>query len=130
MSAGRPARRRLLPGTGRLLQIIACGHVAVGSALYRKELREIGRDGILGAVPYRGPKATAFWFLFPSPLLWMLGRLLGRAEAAGDAEMLRSVSRLGVLCAPVAIACVPLSGFWGWLAVSLRGLREARRMAA
>ncbi len=122
--------RRRLPGTGHLLQLIAGAHAAVGSALYRKELREIGRKGVLGAVPYRGPRATAFWFLFPSPLLWMLGRLVGRAEAAGDAEVLRSVSRFGVLCAPIAIACLPLSGFWGWLAVSLRGLREARRMGA
>jgi hypothetical protein len=130
VSSERRARWRRLPGTGRLLQLIACGHVGVGSALYRRELREIGQEGILGAVPYRGPRATAFWFLVPSPLLWMLGRLLGRAEAAGDAEMLRSVSLLGVLCAPIAIACVPLSGFWGWLAVSLRGLREARRMGA
>lgn len=126
MSSGRPE----LPGTGRLLQLIACGHAGVGSAIYRKELREIGREGIVGAVPYRGPRATAFWFLVPSPLLWMLGRLLDRAEAAGDAEVMRSVSRFGVICAPIAIACVPLSGFWAWLAVSLRGLREARRMGA
>lgn len=118
------------PGTGRLLQAIGFGHLAVGAALYREELGEIGRAGVLGAVPYRGPRATAFWFLAPAPLLWMLGRLTSRAEAAGDARALRSVSRFGVLCAPIAIACVPFSGFWGWLAVSLRGLREARRMEA
>lgn len=118
------------PSNGRLLQLLALAHTVVGAAFYRDELREIGRGGVAGAVPFRGPKATAFWFLVPSPLLWILARLLHRAEQAGDAEALRDASRVGLASAIVAIICLPVSGFWGWLAISLRGLRDARRMGS
>jgi hypothetical protein len=81
-------------------------------------------------VPYRGAKATAFWFFVPAPLLWILGRLLSRAEEAGDEEALRSASRLGLVSGLVAGLCMPISGFWAWVAISLRGLRDARRMGS
>jgi hypothetical protein len=119
-----------LPSNGRLLQLVAVAHAAVGAAFYREELQAIGRDGVAGAVPYRGPKATAFWFLVPSPLLWILGRLLSKAEDAGDAKALRSASRLGLASALLAVLCLPVSGFWAWVIISLRGLRDARRMAS
>ncbi len=125
MSSDPPSR---LPHNGRLLQLVALTHTLVGAAFYRDELRAIGRDGIAGAVPNRGPKATAFWFLVPSPLLWILGHLLNKAEAAGDAETLRSASRLGLASALVAVLCLPVSGFWAWVAISLRGLHDARQM--
>lgn len=117
-----------LPGTGRLFQLLAVGHALVGAIVYRKEWRQIQRDGLLGAVPYRGSKATAFWFLTPAPVLWMLAGLVRRAERTGDAEALRATSRTSALSALVATAMVPVSGFWVWLAISLRGLRDARRM--
>lgn len=107
---------------------MALAHTAVGAVLFRDELQAIGRDGVAGAVPYRGPQATAFWFLVPSPLLWILGRLLSAAEQAGDQEALRSASRLGLASALLAALCLPISGFWAWVAISLRGLRDARRM--
>jgi hypothetical protein len=66
----------------------------------------------------------------PSPLLWILGRLLNGAEQAGDHEALRNASRLGLASAVLAALCLPVSGFWGWVAISLRGLRDARRMQA
>lgn len=122
-------RQSRLPANGRLLQLVAVGHAAVGAALYRDELREIGRDRVVGAVPYRGPKATAFWFLMSSPLLWILARLQQRAEEAGDAEALRSASRTSLATALLAALCIPASGFWAWVAISLRGLRDARRMS-
>jgi len=113
---------------GRLLQRLAVLHTLVGAAFFRRELGDIGREGVVGAVPYRGAEATAFWFLVPSPLLWILGRLLERAERTGDAAALRSASRGGLISALLAILCLPVSGFWVWLAISLRGLRDARRM--
>jgi uncharacterized protein DUF6463 len=123
-------RRALsLPGTGRLLQLVAIGHALVGAAVYRDEWRQIGRDGVFGAVPYRGPKATAFWFLAPAPVLWMVAGLTRGAEQAGDAEALRKTSRTSALSALAAAALVPFSGFWVWLAISVRGLREARRIS-
>lgn len=124
------ARRPGLPGNGRLLQLVALGHALVGSAVYREELRTIAGDGIAGAIPYRGPKATAFWFLSPSPLLWVLGGLMRRAEEAGDGQALREASRVSLASAIVAVVCLPASGFWAWLAISLRGLRDARRIGS
>jgi uncharacterized protein DUF6463 len=124
------ARRPRLPGNGRLLQLVALAHAAVGSAFYREELRTIAGDGIAGAIPYRGPKATAFWFFLPSPLLWVLGGLMKRAEEAGDGQALREASRVSLASAIVAVICLPVSGFWAWLAISLRGLRDARRIGS
>ena len=125
-----PAHRPRLPGNGRLLQVVAIAHAIVGAVFYRGELGSIGRDGVAGAVPYRGPKATAFWFLVPSPLLWIMARLLNRAEEQGDAEAVRDASRLGLASSLLAVVCMPVSGFWAWLAISLRGLRDARRMGS
>jgi hypothetical protein len=116
------------PGNGFLLRLMAVGHAAVGAVVYRGELRTILRDGVLAAVPYRGPKATAFWFLVPSVPIWQAGSLMSRAEDAGDAKALRDASRIGLAGAAVAIVCMPFSGFWGWLAISARGLWQARRM--
>jgi hypothetical protein len=124
------ARCSRLPGNGRLLQLVALGHAVVGSAVYRDELRTIAGDGIVGAIPYRGPKATAFWFFLPSPLLWVLGGLMRRAEEAGDGQALREASRVSLASAIVAVICLPVSGFWAWLAISLRGLRDARRIGS
>jgi hypothetical protein len=124
------ARRPRLPGNGRLLQVVALGHTAVGSVFYREELRTIVGDGIAGAISYRGPKATAFWFFLPSPLLWVLGGLMRRAEEAGDGQALREASRVSLASAIVAVICLPISGFWAWLAISLRGLRDARRIGS
>jgi hypothetical protein len=121
------AARRELPGTGRLLRWLAFAHAAVGTAFYREELRAIGREGIIAAVPNRGPKATAFWFLVPSPLLWMAAHLVSTAEDSGDADALRTVHRVGLASSVVCILCMPISGFWGWLILSVRGLRQIRK---
>lgn len=113
-------------GEGTLLRLLAVGHAMVGVAIYHRELRSMGRDGILGGVPYRGPKATAFWFLVPSPLIWTIGRLVGRAEAAGDWNAARAAHRLSLVSAAIASVCLPISGFWAWLAISVRGLCRAQ----
>jgi hypothetical protein len=115
-----------LPGDGALLRLLAIGHALVGIALYRRELRSIRRDGVFAGVPYRGPKATAFWFLMPSPLIWVIGRLVGEAEEAGSWKALRTAHRISLVSAGVATVCMPVSGFWGWLAISARGLQRAR----
>jgi hypothetical protein len=118
---------RRLPGNGRLLQLVGAGHALVGAVVYRGELKEIGRDRVLAAIPYRGPKATAFWFMVPSALIWIIGGLVNRAERADDAEALREAHRVSLASAILATICVPVSGFWAWIAISLRGLHDARR---
>src|SRR4051794_5743620 len=106
-------KQRRWPGDGRLLEAIGLVHAAVGAAYYRDDLRAIGRDGVLAAVPYRGAKATAFWFLVPSPLVWISGRLLTSAERAGDLEAQRTAHRVGAASALAAVILMPVSGFWG-----------------
>ena len=112
---------------GALLRTLAVAHALVGVALYRREITSIRRDGLVAAVPFRGPKATAFWFLLPSPLVWVIGRLVSDAGAAGDREALLRAHRVSLVSAAVAVLCMPVSGFWAWLAISARGLRRARR---
>ena len=115
------------PGEGVLLRLLSIGHALVGIAIYRRELRSIVRDGVLAGAAYRGPKAAAFWFLVPAPLTWIIGRLVSDAEEAEDWSALRRAHRLGLISAAIAIFCLPVSGFWGWLALSSRGLRRARK---
>lgn len=121
-------KRRALPSNGRLLQVIALGHALVGALAYPRELREIGRRRLLGTVSFRGERSTAFWFISASPLLWMIGGLVHRVEQAGNAKALRSTSRTSLACGIVAAICMPVSGFWAWIAISLRGLRDAARL--
>src|SRR5262245_31831663 len=110
-SPGAPVPSRV--DDGLLLRVLAVAHALVGLAFYREEIRSLGRDRVLAAVPYRGPRATAFWFLVPSPLVWVVGRLLSRAEKAGDWEAVRRAHRASLASAALAVACMPLSGFWG-----------------
>ena len=119
--------RDRVTGNGFLLQLLAFGHAAVGFAYYRAELRSIVSDRVVAAVPYRGPKSTAFWFLMPAAPLWMAGHMVSAAEEAHDAQVLRTVHLVGLGTALAGVTCMPISGFWAWLVISLRGLREARQ---
>jgi hypothetical protein len=86
--------------------------------------------GVIAAVPYRGPKAAVFWFLIASPLIWAIGQLITDTEASHDWAAARRAHRLGLASAAGATVLVPISGFWGWLAISARGVRRARAMSA
>lgn len=114
-------------GDGALLRLLALAHAIVGVGIYRAELRSIVRSRVFASIPYRGPKATVFWFLVPSPLVWIIGGLISHAEQAGDWNAVRAAHRISLGSAAVAIACMPLSGFWGWLAISARGLSYTSR---
>jgi hypothetical protein len=122
----RPDLRR---DDGALLRLLAVAHALVGVVFYRAELRSIRRDGVVAGVPYRGDKSVVFWFLIPSPLVWVIGRLISRAEASADWDAVRAAHRVSLVSAAIAIVCMPVSGFWGWLAISARGLHRARRAA-
>jgi Family of unknown function (DUF6463) len=123
-------RRRLSrAGNGGLLGALALAHAVVGALFYRRELARIGRGGLLGAGSFRGPDAPAFWFFVNSPLLLIIARLTRRAERSGDAAALREASSLSLAAALLGVICLPVSGFWGWLAISLRGLRDAHRLS-
>jgi len=118
-------RKHKTIGEGDLLRLLALTHALVGLGFYRAELRSIIRSRVFASVPYRGLRATAFWFLVPSPLIWIIGGLVGDAEHAGRWDAVQAAHRASVMSAAVAIVCMPISGFWGWLAISARGLRRS-----
>lgn len=110
--------------------MVGAVHVGVGVALYRTELAEIARAGVVNAVPDRGGRATAFWFLAPAPALWLGGRLLRSAEANDDHAAQRAA---GVALTATGLACaaaMPASGFWALTAVGVAALRRGRRVVA
>ncbi len=119
-------RRQKTIGDGDLLRLLALVHTIVGFGFYRVELRALRKSRIFASVPYRGPRATAFWFLVPSPLMWIIGSLVRDAEHAGREDAVRAAHRVGLMSAVLAIVCMPVSGFWGWLAISMRGLGRSR----
>jgi hypothetical protein len=118
-------RHRRLPDDGRLLQLVAVAHTLVGCRVYRSELREIAARRLVAAAGYRGDRATAFWFLVPGPLLWIVGDLLHRAEREADVAARRRANAIGLGAASVATMALPRSGFWAWIAISVRGLLRA-----
>ncbi len=123
-SGGVRARDR----TGMLIQLAAIGHAAVGARLYREELRAIVNEGCLGAVPYRGSRATAFWFLMSAPAWWLIGRLVSAAEDGQEETVLRVARSTSLATATVGVICVPVSGFWALLLISLRSISRAPRI--
>jgi hypothetical protein len=127
MGIAHDGRARGTWGSGRLLQLTAAGHAAVGIQLYRRELRSLARDGVLAAVPYRGPQATAFWFLMSAPTWWLTGRLLSACEEAHDESAQRAARRVALAIAAVGVTCTPVSGFWGLLLIALRSWHLEQR---
>jgi hypothetical protein len=101
---------------GRALQAVALGHGAIGAWLYRDVLAGVARDvrargprALVGAVGDRGDRATAFWFLVASPVLWSLGRSLTPGDRVTG----------GVVAATGVAGSVLMPG--GWPAVALIG---------
>ena len=99
-----------MTGPGRALQVVGIAHAAVGGWMYRDVLAAAARDvrtrgpaALVGAVPDRGDRATAFWFLVGAPALWTVGRTL----APGDRAAGNTLAALGV----VGSVLVPRGGF-------------------
>lgn len=112
---------------GSWLQVLGVAHAAVGVVLYHDALLEIARAKVVNAVPDRGDKATAFWFMAVAPTLWLGGRLLRSAESAGDLAGQRAAG--GVLTATglVGMGAMPASGFSAVVAIGLAALRQSYR---
>ena len=98
-------------GPGRpWLQVVGLGHGAIGLWTYRdvlagiaREVRQRGPAAIVGAVPDRGDRATAFWFLVAAPALWSIGRTLEPGDRAAGGVL----ATTGV----VGTVLMPTSGF-------------------
>jgi hypothetical protein len=102
-------------------------------ALHRAPLADVLGRGVVAAVPDFGDRATAFWFVAASPLLWVSGRLLRAAEAHGDHRAQRDAGRVLAAVGAIGAAAMPVSGFWSLVAVGLRAAarpRPPRHLAA
>ena len=110
---------------GWWLQLIACGHAAVGTVVYRDALAGIVRDKVFRAVPDRGDRATAFWFMAAAPSLWITGRLLRSAEAMGDVRGQRIAGGVVAGLGLTGATAMPISGFWALAAVGFAAARNS-----
>lgn len=106
-------------------------HAAVGTVVYRDVLADLARHRLVGTVPERGDRATAFWFLAAAPSLWLGGRLLRSAEEHGDTSAQRAAGAVVTTVGAVGSAAMPVSGFWALVVVGggvlRRGYRTAQR---
>ena len=96
---------------GRLLMGIAVIHFVVGLRVGRGALARIAQDGFFAALGAHLDRNLLFWFLFASPMLWIIGQLVVWADAHG----LRPPAWLGwqvLTVSLVGLALMPRSGFW------------------
>lgn len=112
---------------GWWLRTLGLLHAGTGVVLYRRPLAEIMQAGVVGAVPDRGDRATAFWFMTTAPLLWVGGRLLDTAVSAGDREAQRAVGAVVAVTGIAGAIAMPLSGFGAVAAAGIGAWRQARR---
>ena len=115
---------------GRLLIGVGAGHLVVGAILFHAPLAAIFHDGFVNTVPLGADfdRQAAFWFLFATPVTFLLGHLTNRAVARQDAPFVRVVGLNLLGMGIVGAAVMPVSGFWLLLALAPLFLREARRM--
>ena len=121
---------RLSPKT--VMYAIAGAHTAWGLTAYRGSVTGIVTDlpnsvgdGIFEKAHSADKRSSAFWFLFVSPMLALLGRLYDSAEASGDRDAMRAA---GQAITAVSIGCwaaIPRSGFPAGVALGLWLLRRA-----
>lgn len=115
---------------GRLLIGVGVGHLIVGIALFHAPLAAVVRDGVVNTIPLGTDfdRQAAFWFLFATPVTFLLGQLANRALVRSDAPSVRTIGWYLVGMGIVGVTMMPLSGFWLLLALAPLFLREARRL--
>ena len=131
-TGGRSAARSFLRAAragspGSWLQLIGVAHAGVGVVLHREPLIEIVRAKVIGTVPDRGDRATAFWLLVVTPTCWTAGRLLSSAELAGDLPAQRQAGAVLAAVGVAGVAVMPVSPFWSLIAVGIGAVRGRRR---
>jgi len=117
-------------GPGRWLQVVALGHGALGVWIYRDVLAETARAvrtrgpaALVGAVPDRGDRATAFWFLAAAPALWSVGRTLEPGDRAAGG-VLAATGVAGSVLMPGGFPAVAVLGAWAALAPARHPVRD------
>lgn len=110
---------------GRLLMAIAVIHALFGLWFGRGPLLGIARDGFLNAIDPFPDRQLVFWFLFASPMLWLLGQLVSWTAERGAPPTFLGWGLL--LLVVVCGAMMPASGFWLALAPAGMLVSASRR---
>lgn len=127
-----PSSRVSLP---LLFTLTGLVHAVVGFFVFASPLGEILHAGLVGSVATEltaaGPqpiydRAAAFWFLFASPVLVLVGQVVRHAITHEDGRLLSLVARYSIGLAVFGLIFMPLSGFW---AVLVLGLLVRKRAA-
>jgi len=116
--------RTALRSPGWWVQFTGIGHGIFTAVIFKDELAEIGRAGFIDAVPMKGHRATAFWFLFATPAMWVSGTLLRSAERSGDLKAQRAAGSVIATTGVIGAAAMPVSGFWLLVFTGLAALRR------
>ena len=111
---------------GRWLRLLNVGHAAIGVVVYRRELREIAADGIVGSIPSRGERAAALWFIGSAVPGWLVGHLVDVAMEAGDQKAVRLAGALGLVCAVGRVILTPNAVALLQIAVCARLVNDSR----
>ena len=113
---------------------LAGAHTVWGMVAYRGQIAGIVTelpssvgDGIFERAHSRDGRASAFWFLFVGPMLALLGRLYGSAEASGDQAAVRAAGQAITAVSAGGWVAIPRSGFPAGLALGVWVLRRAGR---
>lgn len=106
----------------RALQVLAIAHVLFGIRKYRPQLRGIIDDGVVNTLGADPERRTAFWFLSVAPSLWVAGRLLRDAEAAGDRRAQRIAGAVMLGAGAVGVSVAPKSPLWAIAATGAASL--------
>jgi len=115
---------------GRLVIAVGIGHLVVGLAVFHAPLAAILRDGVVDTIQLGVDfdRQAAFWFLFATPVTFLLGQLTNRAVAHRDGRSVRIAGWYLLGMAIVGVTMMPISGFWLLLALAPLFLKEARRL--
>lgn len=118
--------RRRASSPGRWLRILNLSHAAIGIVVYRREIREILADGILGSVPSRSERAAAVWFIGSAAPGWLVGHLVDVAAQAGDRQAVRVAGALGLAGGVGRAILTPNAGAALQIVVCARLLSDSR----
>ena len=111
---------------GDALMVVGVLHTAVGFAEYRRTLREMARDGMVGTVDGDHERGEAFWFLVCGASMVLTGRLARWAQLqTGTLPASAGSMLLGIGAAGATL--MPRSGFWAVFVPAILALKIARR---
>ena len=111
---------------GDALMVVGVLHTAIGFAEYRRTLREMARDGMVGTVDGDHERGEAFWFLVCGASIVLTGRLARWAQLrTGTIPASAGSMLLGISVAGATL--MPRSGFWALFIPAILALDAGHR---